>query len=64
MIRIGPSGWTHPGLEPIWPPGRGRDFDPLEFLGRWFGCVEVIILEQANWPDRSLRQTLTSRSPD
>lgn len=41
MIRIGPSGWTHPGLDPIWPAGRGPDFEPLEFLGRWFGCVEV-----------------------
>ena len=43
MIRIGPSGWTHPGLLPVWPSERrgGAPFDPLEFLGRYFGCVEV-----------------------
>ncbi len=43
MIRIGPSGWTHPGLLSVWPQGRsgGAPFDPLEFLGRYFGCVEV-----------------------
>lgn len=41
MIRIGPSGWTHPGLERAWPAGAGSDFDPLGFLGRHFGAVEV-----------------------
>lgn len=43
MIRIGPSGWTHPGLLSVWPGERhgGAPFDPLAFLGRYFGCVEV-----------------------
>lgn len=43
MIRIGPSGWTHPGLLPVWPVERHGEapFDPLAFLGRYFGCVEV-----------------------
>ena len=43
VIRIGPSR-----LDPPRPRRRSgrprrdvRDFDPLEFLGRWFGCVEV-----------------------
>lgn len=41
MIRIGPSGWTHPSLERLWPKISGEAFDPLEFLGGFFGCVEV-----------------------
>ncbi|MDC3307548.1 DUF72 domain-containing protein [bacterium] len=41
MIRIGPSGWTHPALDRAWPLQRGLDFDPLNFLGQYFGAVEV-----------------------
>ncbi|MDB4559478.1 DUF72 domain-containing protein, partial [Planctomycetota bacterium] len=41
MIRIGPSGWTHPALDRAWPLQRGVDFDPLNFLGQFFGAVEV-----------------------
>ena len=41
MIRIGPAGWTHPGLERAWPLKRGVDFEPLSFLGQFFGAVEV-----------------------
>lgn len=41
MIRIGPSGWTNPGLDRVWPLQRGVDFEPLRFLGRFFGAVEV-----------------------
>ena len=41
MIRIGPSGWTHPGLDRAWPLQRGVDFEPLSFLGQFFGAVEV-----------------------
>jgi len=41
VIRIGPSGWTHPGLERAWPLRAGADFEPLRFLGGFFGAVEV-----------------------
>ena len=41
MIRIGPSGWTHPGLDRAWPLKRGAQFEPLSFLGQFFGAVEV-----------------------
>ena len=40
MIRIGPAGWTHPGLSDIWP-ARSASFDALAFLGTYFGCIEV-----------------------
>ncbi|MGB0330525.1 MAG: hypothetical protein ACPGPE_01765, partial [Planctomycetota bacterium] len=41
MIRIGPSGWTHPALDRAWPLRRGTQFEPLSFLGQFFGAVEV-----------------------
>jgi len=41
VIRIGPAGWTHPGLSAIWPARRAQSFDPLAFLGTYFGCIEV-----------------------
>ena len=43
MIRVGPSGWTHPRLADVWPIRRGPTFDPLAFLAGHFGCVEVDI---------------------
>lgn len=47
MIRIGPSGWTHPRLADLWPIQRGPSFEPLGFLGRFFGCVEVDVTAHA-----------------
>lgn len=47
MIRVGPSGWTHPRLADVWPIRRGPTFDPLAFLAGHFGCIEVDITAHA-----------------
>ncbi len=42
MIRFGPAGWDYPdwkGL--VYPKPAPRGFDPLAYLARWFGTVEV-----------------------
>ncbi|MEM9379827.1 MAG: DUF72 domain-containing protein [Planctomycetota bacterium] len=42
MIRVGPAGWTHPGLAPLWPPAAtGEGLDPLGLLARYFDVVEA-----------------------
>ncbi|MEM6671223.1 MAG: DUF72 domain-containing protein [Planctomycetota bacterium] len=46
MIRIGPAGWTHPELARVWPASRSAAFDPLAFLGSYFGCIEVDATEE------------------
>lgn len=41
MIRIGFAGLMHPALDSVLPERRGPDFDRIEFLGGYFGCLEV-----------------------
>ncbi|MEM1450896.1 MAG: DUF72 domain-containing protein [Planctomycetota bacterium] len=42
MIRVGPAGWTHPGLAALWPPaGSDASFDSLAFLAHYFDVVEA-----------------------
>jgi uncharacterized protein YecE (DUF72 family) len=41
-IRIGPAGWDYPDWRGVvYPPKAGRAFQPLAYLSRHFGVVEV-----------------------
>ena len=42
MIRIGPAGWSYKDWEGIvYPQKPGKDFDPLEYLARFFNTIEI-----------------------
>jgi uncharacterized protein YecE (DUF72 family) len=42
VIRIGPAGWDYPDWRgAVYPRQPARGFDPLAYLARWFGVVEV-----------------------
>ena len=64
MIRVGPSGWTHPRLADVWPIRRGPTFDPLAFLAGHFGCVEVDITAHAVPRPQRRAGRRPSRSPE
>jgi uncharacterized protein YecE (DUF72 family) len=42
MIRIGPAGWSYKDWEgTVYPQKPGKNFDPLEYLARYFNTIEV-----------------------
>jgi len=42
MIRIGPAGWSYEDWEGIvYPPGKGKKFDPLPYLAEFFETIEI-----------------------
>ena len=42
MIRIGPAGWSYKDWEGIvYPQKPGKNFDPLEYLARYFDTIEI-----------------------
>lgn len=42
MIRIGPAGWSYKDWEGIvYPQKPGKNFDPLEYLARFFNTIEI-----------------------
>jgi len=42
MIRIGPAGWSYKDWEGIvYPQKPGKNFDPLEYLARYFNTIEI-----------------------
>jgi len=41
-VRVGPSGWSYPDWAGrFYPVSKPRGFDELEYLARYFDCVEV-----------------------
>ncbi len=41
-VYVGPAGWSYEDWKGVvYPPGAGRDFDPLEYLARYFDVVEI-----------------------
>jgi len=41
-VYIGPAGWSYPDWKGVvYPSGTGRDFDPLEYLARYFNVIEI-----------------------
>ena len=42
MIRIGPAGWSYKDWDGIvYPQKPGKNFDPLEYLARYFNTIEI-----------------------
>lgn len=42
IIRIGPAGWSYKDWEGVvYPQKPGKNFDPLEYLARFFNTIEV-----------------------
>lgn len=42
MIHIGPAGWSYKDWEgTVYPQKPGKNFDPLEYLARFFNTIEV-----------------------
>jgi len=42
MIRIGPAGWSYKDWEEtVYPQKPGKNFDPLEYLARYFSTIEI-----------------------
>jgi uncharacterized protein YecE (DUF72 family) len=42
MIYIGPAGWAYKDWEgTVYPQKPGRNFDPLEYLARYFNTIEI-----------------------
>jgi uncharacterized protein YecE (DUF72 family) len=42
IIRIGPAGWSYKDWETVvYPQKPGKNFDPLEYLARFFNTIEV-----------------------
>jgi len=42
MIHIGPAGWSYKDWEGIvYPQKPGKNFDPLEYLARYFNTIEI-----------------------
>ena len=42
MIRIGPAGWSYKDWEgTVYPQKPGKNFDPLEYLARYFPTIEI-----------------------
>src|SRR5688572_17231117 len=42
IIRIGPAGWSYKDWEGIvYPQKPGKNFDPLEYLARFFNTIEI-----------------------
>ena len=42
MIRIGPAGWSYKDWEgTVYPQKPGKNFDPLEYLARFFNTIEI-----------------------
>ena len=42
MIHIGPAGWSYKDWEgTVYPQKPGKNFDPLEYLSRFFNTIEV-----------------------
>lgn len=56
MIHVGPAGWTHPGLQELWPKGTHETTGALGFLAAQFGCVEVDATEHVLPRDLHVRR--------
>lgn len=42
MIHIGPAGWSYKDWEgTVYPQKPGKNFDPLEYLSRFFNTIEI-----------------------
>src|ERR1051325_6966027 len=42
MIYIGPAGWAYQDWEgTVYPQKPGKNFDPLEYLARYFNTIEI-----------------------
>ena len=42
QIRIGPAGWSYKDWEgTVYPQKPGKNFDPLEYLARFFNTIEI-----------------------
>lgn len=42
MIHIGPAGWSYKDWEgTVYPRKPGKNFDPLEYLARYFNTIEI-----------------------
>ena len=42
IIRVGPAGWSYKDWEGVvYPQKPGKNFDPLEYLSRFFNTIEV-----------------------
>ncbi|HEV2835591.1 MAG TPA: DUF72 domain-containing protein [Pyrinomonadaceae bacterium] len=42
MIRIGPAGWSYKDWDgTVYPQKPGKNFDPLEYLARYFDTIEI-----------------------
>ena len=42
VIRIGPAGWSYKDWEgTVYPQKPGKNFDPLEYLARFFNTIEI-----------------------
>ena len=42
MIHIGPAGWSYKDWEgTVYPHKPGKNFDPLEYLARYFNTIEI-----------------------
>lgn len=42
IIRIGPAGWSYKDWEGVvYPHKPGKNFDPLEYLARFFNTIEI-----------------------
>jgi uncharacterized protein YecE (DUF72 family) len=42
ITRIGPAGWSYKDWESIvYPHKRGKNFDPLDYLARFFNTIEI-----------------------
>ena len=42
MIHIGPAGWSYKDWEgTVYPQKPGKNFDPLEYLSRYFNTIEI-----------------------
>lgn len=42
IIRIGPAGWSYKDWEgTVYPQKPGKNFDPLEYLARFFNTIEI-----------------------
>jgi uncharacterized protein YecE (DUF72 family) len=42
MIRTGPAGWDYPDWQGVvYPKPKPRKFDPLAYLSRYFGTIEI-----------------------